>query len=42
MDEAFELGYALMDKGYEVFMQPVGTTSYSDVELLNLLKGSMR
>lgn len=22
MDEAFELGYALMDKGYEVFMQP--------------------
>lgn len=38
MDEAFELGYALMDKGYEVFMQPVGTTSYSDVELLNLFE----
>ncbi|MFR7384805.1 MAG: hypothetical protein ACLUTO_10770 [Anaerostipes sp.] len=27
-----------MDKGYEVFMQPVGTTSYSDVELLNLFE----
>lgn len=38
MDEAFELGYALMDKGYEVFMQPVGTTSYSDVELLELFE----
>jgi 4-hydroxy 2-oxovalerate aldolase len=38
MDEAFDLGYALMDKGYEVFMQPVGTTTYSDVEILSLLE----
>ena len=26
-----------MKKGYEVFVQPVGTTSYSDLELLNLI-----
>lgn len=38
MDEAFKLGYALMDKGYEIFMQPVGTTTYSDVELLDLFE----
>lgn len=38
MDEAFTLGYALMDKGYEVFMQPVGTTTYTDVEILSLLE----
>lgn len=27
----------LMEKGYEVFIQPVGTTSYSDEELLHLI-----
>lgn len=37
MDEAFSLGYALMDKGYEVFMQPVGTTTYTDAEILALV-----
>lgn len=38
VDEAFTLGYALMDKGYKVFMQPVGTTTYNDIELLALLE----
>lgn len=28
----------LQDKGYKVFMQPVGTTAYSDEELLALIK----
>lgn len=37
IDEAFALGYAMMDKGYEVFMQPVGTTTYTDIEILSLL-----
>ena len=27
-----------MDKGYKVFVQPVGTTSYSDEQLLQLIK----
>ncbi|MGI6501528.1 MAG: aldolase catalytic domain-containing protein [Anaerostipes sp.] len=38
IDEAFALGYALMDKGYEVFMQPVGTTTYKDSEILDLIE----
>lgn len=38
IEEAFSLGYALMDKGYEVFMQPVGTTTYTDAELLMLVE----
>ena len=29
---------AIMDKGYKVFVQPVGTTSYSDEQLLQLIK----
>ena len=29
---------ALMDKGYQVFVQPVGTTSYTDEELLALIR----
>ncbi|MGV3466001.1 MAG: aldolase catalytic domain-containing protein [Heyndrickxia sp.] len=37
INEAFVLGKQLMDKGYKVFMQPVGTTSYSDEELLQLV-----
>lgn len=28
----------LMEKGYKVFVQPVGTTSYSDEELLDLIR----
>lgn len=38
IEEAFSLGYALMDKGYDIFMQPVGTTTYTDVELLSLVE----
>lgn len=38
IEEAFLLGGELMDKGYEVFIQPVGTTSYSDMELLELVE----
>lgn len=38
IDEAFELGQQLMDKGYKVFMQPVGTTTYSDSHLLSLIE----
>ena len=32
------LGKQLMEKGYKVFMQPVGTMAYTDEELLNLIK----
>lgn len=35
--EARVAALELMKKGYEVFIQPVGTTSYSDLELLNLI-----
>ncbi len=38
IDFAFEVGKKLADKGYEVFMQPVGTASYSDAELLDLIQ----
>ncbi|MFC4620011.1 aldolase catalytic domain-containing protein [Camelliibacillus cellulosilyticus] len=38
IEEAITLGKQLMDKGYKVFIQPVGTTSYSDEKLLNLIK----
>lgn len=34
---AFVLGQQLMDKGYKVFMQPVGTVTYSDEVLLDLI-----
>lgn len=37
-EEARQTAKALMDKGYEVFIQPVGTTSYSDGELLKLIE----
>lgn len=37
MDDAFTLGQQLMDKGYKVFMQPVGTTTYTDDALLKLI-----
>ncbi len=36
-NEAKESASILMKKGYKVFVQPVGTTSYSDLELLNLI-----
>jgi len=36
--QAREAVCTLMDKGYQVFVQPVGTTAYSDRELLNLIE----
>lgn len=38
ISSAFEMGEQLMEKGYKVFMQPVGTTSYEDDELIGLIK----
>ncbi len=38
IEPAFVLGKQLMDKGYKVFMQPVGTTSYEDSALIKLIK----
>lgn len=35
---ALILGRQLMDKGYLVFMQPVGTTTYNDKNLLSLIE----
>lgn len=35
---AFEYADNLMEKGYQVFMQPVGTCTYSDKELLELIE----
>ena len=37
-DEAKRTAELLMEKGYQIFIQPVGTTSYSDEELLKLIK----
>lgn len=37
IEPAFVLGKELMDKGYKVFMQPVGTVTYTDQALLNLI-----
>jgi 4-hydroxy 2-oxovalerate aldolase len=36
--QARELASRLMDKGYKVFMQPVGTSAYSDQKLLELIE----
>ena len=38
LDDAFVLGKQLMKKKYKVFMQPVGTTSYTESELIDLVK----
>lgn len=38
IDEAITFGKQLMSKGYKLFMQPVGTTTYSDVSLIKLLQ----
>lgn len=38
IDEALIYGKQLMDKGYKIFIQPVGTTSYSDGSLLELIR----
>lgn len=37
IEEALEYSKQLMEKGYKVFFQPIGTTSYSDIKLLNLI-----
>ncbi len=37
-EEARAAAVVLMDKGYKVFIQPVGTTSYTDGELLKLIE----
>lgn len=36
-EEAKRTATTLMEKGYRIFIQPVGTTSYSDAELLQLI-----
>ena len=36
--QAFAWAEIIMEKGYEVFMQPVGTAFYSDLELLQLVE----
>lgn len=36
-EKAFRYAKCLMDKGYQVCMQPVGTTAYTDLELLELV-----
>lgn len=38
IEPAFDLGRRLIDKGYKVFMQPVGTTAYEDGSLIELVK----
>lgn len=38
IERAFEYAKNLMQKGYEVFIQPVGTCTYSDIELLRLVE----
>lgn len=38
IEEALILGKQLMEKGYKVFMQPVGTISYTDAALLKLIE----
>ena len=37
IEEAFVVGKELMKKGYKVFMQPVGTMTYTDTALLDLI-----
>ncbi len=38
IEQAMEWAGIIMDKGYKVFMQPVGTAFYSDLELLQLVE----
>ena len=38
IEKAFAWARMIMEKGYEVFMQPVGTVFYSDRELLELVE----
>lgn len=36
-DKAIRYAKTLIDKGYEVFIQPMGTTAYTEIELLDLV-----
>jgi 4-hydroxy 2-oxovalerate aldolase len=36
--KGIDLCSQLMEKGYKIFMQPIGTSSYSDEELIGLIK----
>lgn len=38
IERAFEYAKVLMNKGYEVFIQPVGTCTYTDRELIELIE----
>lgn len=38
IEEALAYGKELMEKGYKVFIQPVGTTGYTDASLLKLIE----
>lgn len=38
IDQAVDWANIIMEKGYKVFMQPVGTAFYSDIELLRLVE----
>lgn len=38
IDRAFECAEIIMEKGYKLFMQPVGTTNYTDKQFLELLE----
>lgn len=38
IDRAFEYAEIIKDKGYRLFMQPVGTTNYTDKQFLDLLE----
>lgn len=38
IDQAIQWAELIMEKGYRVFMQPVGTVFYTDIELLQLVE----
>lgn len=38
VDEALDYCKTIVEKGYKLFIQPVGTSSYSDEQLLHLIK----
>jgi len=38
VDKAFVYGQTLLDKGYKLFMQPVGTTNYTDAQMIDLIR----
>lgn len=38
IEKAFSWGKKLMDKGYKLFMQPVGSANYADRDLLDLIE----